>query len=574
MNYQISAINTSKHSINVTLCFTNENKKNNKVYLPNWTPGSYMIRDFCRHIVSIKASCNDIPQVLYQINKNTWEMENLVGEWKIEYEIYAFDLSVRGAFLDSNRLFFDGAAVLMCVAGLEDEHHQISFRLPENWTIATGLDSIGDFSFNADNYFTLIDSPITASSSMRSIDFMAGEIPHRIIITGEYEYLDENRLSQDVQSICQKHIERFSHAPFKSYLFHLHVGENIYGGLEHLSSSALLSSRKCLPSTRHKNNRDDYIQLLGLFSHEYFHAWNVKTIRPNEFARYNLQTEVYTNQLWAFEGITSYYDDLTLVQSKVITSDEYLKLILKTIDTVQNQHGQHIQSVAQSSFNAWTKYYKQNENSPNTIVSYYQKGSLIALCLDAIIRQNSQYSLDDLMQIMYQQALNGKTISDEDWQKTAETLTNCDLSHFFQQAIYGTTKLPLEECLSYFGVKLNFQAALKYDLVKDFPSAVKKINLGIKFKDDADGKKITHIAYNSIGEMAGLSVNDKIIAINHCGISEFEDISGILKAHDIVCFHYFRNNRLYETSIKCPENYQMHYLMKIEDKEKLNSWLQ
>ena len=435
--YHISPLNPQQHLLQVSIHFDNQNNELTEIYLPNWTAGSYMIRDFCRHIVSITAKCDEKAVLLQQTHKNRWTLPPIAGHFCVEYVVYAFDLSVRGAFFDTERLFFDGAAVLMGIAGRENEPCELSFRLPNN---AQGLMALPceNGVFKAENYATLLDAPFVAnlSGSLKTLSFTACNIPHEIILTGECEYLDEKRLTDDIQKICTQHIELFGKAPFSQYTFILHIADNAYGGLEHKNSSSLIADSRCLPNVRYQNNRDDYIVLLGLFSHEYFHAWNIKSIKPAVFEHYDLQQEVYTPQLWAYEGITSYYDDLALVKCGVISITEYLTLLLKNIDKVYQHSGRLVQSVAQSSFEAWSKYYKQNENSPNAVVSYYQKGSLVALCLDLTIRHatNNQQSLDDVMRLLFNRVRQGKGLThDDDWQTAAEEVSGSLLNDFFRK---------------------------------------------------------------------------------------------------------------------------------------------
>ena len=578
ISYHITPLDARRHLLQVRVCFNNQNNQINEIYLPNWTPGSYMIRDFCRHIVAIQAFCGGKLFLLQQTHKNRWQLPTIQGAWTIEYTVYAFDLSVRGAFFDDERLFFDGAAVLMTVAGRENEPCELSFRLPET---AQGFMALPceNGVFHADNYPALLDAPLVAnlSSSQKRLSFTACNIPHQIILTGEFDYLDENRLTQDIAKICTQHIEMFGKAPFSEYTFILHITENEYGGLEHKNSSSLIASRRCLPLTRTQDNRDDYIVLLGLFSHEYFHAWNIKSIKPKVFEVYDLQQEVYTPQLWAYEGITSYYDDLALVKSGVITYSEYLYLLLKNIDKVYSQAGRKIQSVAQSSFEAWSKYYKQNENSPNAIASYYQKGALVALCLDLTIRQktNHQQSLDSVMRLLFNNFLQGNGLTqDNDWQTACEKVSGSIFNDFFQKYIYGVDELPLNELFNSVGLDLRFQAACKIMIDTEFPQEINRLTLGATISDNLNGKTIRHIAHNSLAEEAGLSVGDTIIAINHCHFSEWDKLWQTLQAGDTLTIHYFRQNRLKTTQITTTEQHiEQHAVMKVVDKNQVKKWL-
>ncbi len=576
IHYHVAAHNIRRHLFRVRLCFYNENKESVRIFLPNWTAGSYLIRDFCKNVISMRASCDNLSQVLRQINKNTWEIPPIAGEWVIEYEVYAFDLSVRTVFLDEDRLFFDGAALLMTVAGREHEPCVLHCDFPEDWRAATALPQAADRAYHAEDYAALIDAPLTAGH-LHQIEFSVAGIPHQIVLTGEYAHLDENKLRDDVARICAQQLALFGHAPFARYVFLLHVADNAYGGLEHRASSALLAARRCLPSTRREDNREDYITLLGLFSHEYFHAWNVKAIKPAVFQPYDLQKEVYTEQLWAFEGITSYYDDLMLVRAGVVSPQEYLQLLVKNIDTVHQGQGRFVQSLAQSSFNAWTKFYQQNENSPNAIVSYYQKGALAALCLDVLIRLASGggKSLDDVMRLLYARVReDGKGLADEAWQRAAEEVAGKDLSDFFRQAVYGTDDLPLVQALADLGLVLRFCNADQHQVVVEFPEQrALTPEFGAKLEDVPGGKRVLRIAHGTQAECAGLAVGDVIVAINRCGASEFDAVWRQVRAGDEVTVHYLRQNRLRENCFTATAVYPQRAMLKIADQGKLDHWL-
>ncbi|MBR6027086.1 MAG: M61 family metallopeptidase [Neisseriaceae bacterium] len=565
--YRITPVSLDRHVLRVTICFKNERLEKQALFMPNWTPGSYMIRDFSRHILRISAKCQNVSQEIQQIKKNVWQLPALIGDWEVEYDIYAFDLSPRGAFVDDKRAFFDGAAVWLAVVGRENENCNVEFSLPESWSVATSLREVSQNVFFTENYADLLDAPMSAGN-LKILSFSVKDILHRVVLIDECDYLDDKRLCEDVGLICKKQIELFGCAPFDNYTFLLHVTFDGYGGLEHLSSSSLITSRKCLPSIRNCNNRDDYVNLLGLFSHEYFHAWNIKSIKPDVFQHYDLQEEVYTNQLWAFEGITSYYDDLMLLRSGVISLEEYLKLILKTIDNVSHQYGRKLQSVAQSSFNAWTKFYKSNENSHNSIISYYQKGALVALCLDDLLRSHSddKYSLDDVMRGLYN---SHQQVSDDDWQRVAEELVGGDLSDFFRQYVYGTQELPLIDVCKNRGIVLDFLSVDKPDLVDEFPSETHKLFFGATCEDCGFGKKIKKINYDSIADAAQLAVGDVIVAINGFGVSEFDYVWQQLRCSDTLEIHYLRNNRLGVTSLVVEDCKVFHAVFKIENRKLL-----
>jgi len=339
INYKITP-NFLSHEWHITLSFTQTNDSETEISLPNWVPGSYLIRDFARHITHINARCNGKTQPLIQTSKNYWQTPALSGAWEIYYTVYAFDLSVRGSFLSTERGFFDGACLFLKVHGQEYRPHQIEFStLPHTWQIATTLPQTSATTFQTASYAELIDHPVE-TGIIEFLEFEAQGIPHRIALSGIYPDFDRARFLADIQKICETELAMFpSPAPFTEYLFLLHLGDNLYGGLEHINSTALLADRHSLPYYDMGEADKAYTELLGLFSHEYFHAWNVKSIKPAVFAPYNLDQENYTEQLWAFEGITSYYDDLFLARSKTISPEAYLTLLAQSITRVQQTQG-------------------------------------------------------------------------------------------------------------------------------------------------------------------------------------------------------------------------------------------
>ena len=297
INYKITP-NFLSHEWHITLSFTQTNDSETEISLPNWVPGSYLIRDFARHITHISARCNGKAQPLTQTSKNHWQTPALSGAWEIYYTVYAFDLSVRGSFLSTERGFFDGACLFLKVHGQEHRPHQIEFStLPHTWQIATTLPQTSATTFQTASYAELIDHPVE-TGIIEFLEFEAQGIPHRIALSGIYPDFDRARFLADIQKICETELAMFpSPAPFTEYLFLLHLGDNLYGGLEHISSTALLADRHSLPPYNMSEADKAYTELLGLFSHEYFHAWNVKSIKPAVFAPYNLDQENYTEQL-------------------------------------------------------------------------------------------------------------------------------------------------------------------------------------------------------------------------------------------------------------------------------------
>lgn len=579
VNYEITPSTTS-HYWQIKLSFIQNNQLPLDISLPNWVPGSYLIRDFSRHIVEITASCNGAEASLTQTAKNHWHAEGRPGKWQICYTVYALDLSVRGAFLSTERGFFDGACLFLKISGYENQPHRLTFQqLPSDWQIATTLPKLDGQTFQTASYAELIDHPV----ELGHIEFLAFEangIPHKIALSGFYPDFDRRRLVSDVQKICETELSMFpAPAPFEEYLFLLHLGHDIYGGLEHISSTALLSDRNSLPACGIEKADDAYIQLLGLFSHEYFHAWNVKSIKPAAFVPYRLDSENYTEQLWAFEGITSYYDDLLLARSGVISPEDYLTLLAKTITRIRQTKGRLKQTLAESSFSAWNKFYKQDENSPNAIVSYYQKGALAALCLDLLIRSKSRNrrTLDYVMQQHYRDWCDTRQgIPERQWQARCKNMTGLDLEDFFQTALYSTRDLPLESCLSAAGISLYWRAlpgSHGGGLVQETPPESQTSDFGARFKQNSGGIVLTHVFNGGSAENAALCPQDNIIALNGYVCSRFAEQWSRLPVGSRATLHFFRSGILHETTVTVQAAEADTALLKIDDSALLRQWL-
>lgn len=580
--YYLQPYSLTKHLWQLRLRFSQQDNQNFSLSLPNWLPGSYMIRDFSRHIVTLTASCNDEPTTIEQTSKNTWDCSGQAGEWQLDYLIYAFDVSVRGSFLSTERGFFDGACLFLRHNQRQQEACQLKISaLPQNWDIATTMPITKQAQiYQTADYRTLIDHPVEMGKLLR-LPFVANGIEHEIIISGHYTDFDQQRLIKDVQKICTTEMNLFSAPPpFKHYQFLLFVGKGIYGGLEHKSSTALQADRHALPQ-KDGGNIDTYITLLGLFSHEYFHAWNVKSIIPAAFADTDLNTEAYTRLLWAFEGITSYYDDLFLVRSGVISPAQYLKLLAKTITQVQQGAGRLVQNLADSSFTAWTKYYKQNENSPNAIVSYYQKGALAALCLDHYIRTHTQQqkNLDDVMRVLYQDWRNrGCGLAEDEWLTIAEKATGLALKQVYQQYIATATDLPLAQQLAGTGIQLYWQPLSRQhgggyieQQPEPKPAAA---DLGCRCQPATPGIILQQVYNDGSTEHAGLCAGDQIISFNNEIITDFSTQWRRFQPGDQVSVHYIRDGLLRQVTLLVQATKADTALLYIQDMNQVMHWLQ
>ena len=563
IQYTVTLFKPHAHIFKVTLEINQPDETGQVFSLPAWIPGSYMIRDFAKNIISIKAQSDNKPVNLEKIDKSTWKAEAVNTAILIEYEVYAWDLSVRSAHFDMSHAFFNGTSLFLMPHGFEHEPISLNIKKPENedyssWHVTTSLSNkdtnkSGFGLYQANNYDDLIDHPVEIGTHSE-FNFSVENTSHKMALTGLHR-ANEERLKLDLTKICQTHINMFGELPdLEEYIFLVMVTGDGYGGLEHRSSTSLMCSRDDLPlATQAKDPDEKYRNFLGLCSHEYFHTWNIKRIKPAGFLPYNLSTETYTQQLWAFEGITSYYDELALVRSGVISLTSYLELIGQTITRVLRGKGRFNQSIAESSFEAWTKFYKQDESAPNTIVSYYAKGALLALCLDLTIRIHSKgkKSLDDVMRHLWNNyGKKSVGLKEGEIENIAGKISGIDLKEFFTKYLYGTEELPLESLLSEVGIKFNLRPTTSVDdkggKISEDKNQHKLVSIGARFAENSTGVKITQVFSDESAEQAGLSAGDVIIAINNLQVNKLtiDKIINRYSVSDEIIIHAFRRDEL------------------------------
>jgi predicted metalloprotease with PDZ domain len=540
MHYRIEAADLHAHLYGVTLTIAHP-AANQRVSLPVWIAGSYMVREFAKQIIGISARQGKRNVTVQQLDKATWVVNCEAGKpLTLHYQVHAHDESVRTAWLTTQRGFFNGTSLCLQAEGLADVPHQLevvaeSFNAAVNthatsskWQVATGLTTVktdrqGFGTYVAANYDELVDCPVEMGAFW-SGSFKACGIEHRFVVAGATPAFDGERLLRDSQKICETairfwHGKKHSATPHKNYVFMLNAVADGYGGLEHRNSTALICNRADLPRLDDAKPSEGYTTLLGLISHEYFHTWNVKRLRPTEFARYDYTQENYTELLWFFEGFTSYYDDLLLRRAGLIDDAQYLKLLNKTINQVLQTPGREVHSVAQSSFEAWTKYYRQDANSPNLTVSYYTKGALVALCLDLSLRQhgvkNHSVSLDDVMRALWVRCCTGKhngPMTEADVLAVLKELTGRSWAAEFKAWVHGTRDLPLEKLLAAHGVQ-----------VKHEPAQLAQ-RLGLRVAED-HSVHIKTVLNGSAAHKAGFAPGDEWLGVDEWRLKKLDDLS-------------------------------------------------
>lgn len=576
LKYRVSAQDLEGHYLDVSLSFKHAGSAHEParpliVSLPAWIPGSYMIREFARHVLSVSAQVDGQAVPVRKQSKDEWVIEcpsSPVGtdgvQIDLQWRVYCWDLSVRGAHVDRQHAFFNGTSLFLCPEGYHTSPIELTLAAPglpagQAWLVATGLDALGQtrdesgcygltatdtLVLRCANYDALIDHPVEMGV-LKTAHFSARGAQHTVAVYGADADVDLARLCDDLQPVCEAQIDLFEpqlqKAPFEHYVFMVHATDNGYGGLEHRNSTALLCSRHDLPQRGVAKAPKGYETFLGLCSHEYFHAWNVKRMKPQVFLPYDLSQENYTRLLWIFEGFTSYYDDVMLARSGVMGEKEYLAALGKTITAVLKNRGRLIQSVADSSFDAWTKYYRQDENAPNAVVSYYTKGALVALCLDTRIRQatQGQHSLDDVMRLMWQRkGSEQEGLREDEFPALVYEATGLDLSEEIADWAYGTVDLPLAETLAAYGLDMK---AVRDD----------SADLGMNVQFKADGVWIKQVINGGPAHNAGLSAGDQLVLVGERKATEanFKRALGGLQAGEPLTLGGFRAERWLSTVI-------------------------
>jgi predicted metalloprotease with PDZ domain len=562
IHYAVTVADPAAHLFQVRLRIARPDPAGQRLTLPAWIPGSYMIRDFARNIVELDAWHAGALLPSHKLDKQTWQLAPASGAVEVAYSVYAWDLSVRAAYLDQTRAYFNGTSLLLRVVGQESLPHQMSIALPSEdpyrgWRVATTLpgvqiDERGLGLYQAPDYAALIDHPVEIGTHS-SLSFAAAGAPHEMVIAGRHA-CDHVRLGADLERICSEHARMFGELPVQRYLFMTMATGDGYGGLEHRDSTSLMCARDDLPRPDMDEPDEGYRRFLGLCSHEYFHLWNVKRIRPERLKQADLSSEVHTELLWAFEGITSYYDELALARAGCITPKSFLALFAQTITRVQRGSGRRKQSVAESSFDAWTKFYKQDENAPNAIVSYYTKGALVAFGLDMLLRDASrdQVSLDDLMRALWQRY--GKVdigVPEHGIAELANELAGRDVSEFFSRYVNGTAELPLADWLRSVGVGMVLRPATD---IKDQGTAADaapdagdpRPALGARWTAENGLARLTHVFDGGMAQAAGLSAGDRIIAVDHLQVTPDTLAKRIAQApiDKTLAVHAFRRDEL------------------------------
>jgi predicted metalloprotease with PDZ domain len=501
--------------------------------LPGWIPGSYLLRDFARHVVRAEAKSGRESLPVEKTAAGEWCVRGAGRTLTFTITVYALDQSVRGAYLDRRRGFFNGPCVFALPEGRDEEPIEVTLEPPphsvcDDWRVATSLpaqevDERGFGGYQASDYDELLDHPVEISD-FESVEFRAGGVTHRLVIAGRFE-TDLDRIAADVAQICATQIEFFgTPAPFDRYSFlALAVGEG-YGGLEHRASTSLIASRDDLPKVGETGPSRDYQRFLALVSHEYFHTWHVKRTKPAAFMPYRLDRRNHTRLLWVFEGITSYYQELLLLRSGVVGVAAFLQRFGELLTRVYRTPGRFKQSLAEASFDAWDVLYRPEPHHPNTSISYYTKGAMVALALDLKLRLETagRASLDDVVRELWRRYGAAQVgVPEDGFERLAAEVSGLDLEPFFASAVRGTDDPPLKQLLAEFAVELQMRASAGGDDRGGVPHKRngEPLALGATVRDREHGLELTSVLDGGAAERAGLNPGDLLIAIDRLRVT-------------------------------------------------------
>ena len=557
----MSRPHTHLFEVDIKIKRTGNAPNEESLVMPVWTPGSYLIREFERHVQDFSAKdAAGQPLKWEKVNKDTWRIAtNGIAEWHATYRVYANELSVRTSELNSSHAYWNNANLLMYLDGFLKAPSTVQVLAPDVWKVATSLPIAPGpkNTFRAENFDILYDSPFEASA-FKTIVFNVKGIPHRIVIDGEGNY-DPEKMRRDVQKIVETEVEIMGgEIPYKDYTFFLHLRANAGGGLEHLNSASLGYPRFGFkPSSGDRTTSSspnaiaperDYRGFLSLVAHEFFHLWNVKRLRPDALGPFDYTKENYTKVLWVAEGITDYYADVALRRANLVTEQEFLSATAKSFQNLQNTPGRFEQTAEESSYDSWIKFYRQDENSVNSQVSYYDKGAILGLLLDLEIRKrsNGTKSLDDVMRYLLAEYFKkDRNYGPEDFQKSCELMAGSSLEEFFAKYVRGRDELDYNAALNVAGLQLDTTKNEEGKLVE-------KALFGADTEWENDRLIVKKVYTGSPAYDQGLNTGDQIVALNNMRVTKefFDARMAEKKPGDLINLTIFRFDDLSTILIK------------------------
>lgn len=578
VSYEVSMERPYTHYFDVTITVSGLQRDHTDFVMPVWTPGSYLVREFAKNVIEFSAQTGSGRALTWEkTNKDTWRVQTReVSTVVVRYRVYAYEISVRTSYLDDSHGYINGASVFMYVDGLQDQPLRLRIQPYHGWRkISTGLRRVSgeENVFEAPNYDVLVDAPIEIGNH-QVLEFEVEGVPHYVAIYGEGNY-DAQKLVQGMQKIVEQAAKMFGGVPYRDYTFIVHMLPRGGGGLEHKNSTTL-------ETYGFRFDKDGTSKgFFSLAAHEFFHTWNVKRIRPIALGPFDYTRENYTTLLWVAEGFTSYYSPVLLRRAGIYTPKKFLSSMAGQIRTLQRTPGRHFQSVAEASFDAWIKFYRPNENSINSQVSYYTKGAVLGMLLDLQIRYSTRNkrSLDDLMRYLFREYAQkkGRGFTEREFQQAAEKIAGTKLDSFFQDYVYGTKEIDYDKYLRYAGLELRVARKGESDSTAQ---AEVKPYLGIRTYEQGGLPVIRTVLWNSPAYRDGLNVNDELIAINGIRVSQdnWQDRVADHQPGDTLRVTVGRLGKLREFEVVLdpapPDEYRIKRLEKASDVQKAiyESW--
>ena len=571
------------------------------LHLPTWRPGKYQILDSASALTAVEASTESGSALgVRKTDKSTWRVDVAeTGDVRIAYAVYANELNLRTRHVDTTHAFLSGSSIFLYSPAYRAEPLEVKFDLPEGWRLAGGLEQSDASTLTAPNYDVLVDSPIEAGLHDLYTYQQNGKT-YEIVVWPRGVTVSEENLLEDFGEITSEHAQIFGREPFERYVFLVHASSGARGGTEHLNSTIMQTSVEALEGSDERTK--PYRRLLGLTSHEFFHTWNVKQLRPDGIQPYDYQIENYSTLFWVAEGTTSYYAPLTLARRERIKVKDYLSDLGDSIDAVRRRPGSRVQSVANSSFDAWIKFNRPNPNDVNTTVSFYRRGSLVSLVLDAWVRRESDgaNNLDGALRTLYERhPLASGGFTESDLRQVLAELSGADPADLFARYVHGTEPLPLEEAMATFGVELYMKPPKKDDEkdaekeddkeeaedaneTSEDPEVEPRAELGLVLSDRSGRTVVRSVLSDGPAYAAGLQPGDELVAIDGRRLSadDLEDRMKLYSPADVVEALVLRRDYIETFSVTLAERPQGKWSLKhmkdATDEQKANykSWLE
>jgi predicted metalloprotease with PDZ domain len=549
IQYRVSFRQAASHRADIEVSVPTEGAKSVRLMMPVWTPGSYLVREYARHIEGVTArdGLTGGELRIAKQDKNHWVVDCPgVAEVVVQYTLYGREMGVRTNWIESEFAFLTGAATFITREDMLDRPHVVRFDATPQWpAIATSLaasDPRDPWTRTAKNFDELIDSPMV----LGKIDVQSetiGSVPHHLASVGTDGFWDTRKAMQDVAKIVETEQKFWGEVPYPEYWF-LNLAVEAGGGLEHDNSSVLMTSRWT------QRQRAKYVDWLTLVAHEFFHAWNVRRLRPRGLVSYDYDAEQYTRELWIAEGITSYYDELFVVRAGLCTPKEYLERLSKQVQAVQNAPGRLVQSLEESSFDTWIKFYRPDENATNSRISYYVKGALVGLLLDAEIRLRTENgkSLDDCMRLLWQRH-RASGYDNSDFAKIVSEVVGAPMEEWLRERLSTTQELDYTPLLGCYGLQWKPK-----DSESGTPASPTPASMGMDLSNQAGKAMVDKVVLGGSANAAGIQVGDELLGWDGYRITTdvWAERLGTYRAGDRITATLARRGKLLEVSVEIP----------------------